>query len=466
MKKSVLLLLIAALCLFFVSCAETKDKKTTEDEKGSSVAVSKTENAETKEEVKENLFSKEEPLFFAQDRYDVEGDSGSSYYYNYLGEIISRPTPQNIGFYSENGLAPARDPKSGKIGFVNQSGEFIIDPIYDNTKLFKLPAPFSKHGIALVEKKKDENTFLSGYINEKGEEIVPCIYDTAFSFYNNGYAIVGMDASKEEKISLIDGYKYGMIDQKGNLVVEMKYASILNVYEDYFLGELMMFDELRENFPVDTYEINGKLAIVAYDGNIIADCPITNEDQTLFYQIKSDYSGIVRDVYAVDFSQEEFTERFKYLKTEVFNGKEFVPENIGYEISSKKVATTSTGIGYGIEKDGKIVIPFEYDQILQYRDSFIAIKKNGAYEESFDIFDENFNKTAENVNYFFDTERINTVGEKCVLPEGYFGVYKELEGSRKLYGVIDASGKEIVPVVFDGGYMLYTYESLGRFVCD
>lgn len=81
------------------------------------------------------------------------------------------------------------------------------------------------------------------------------------------------------------------------------------------------------------------------------------------------------------------------VKSEIFDGKKFVAPKNDYEITSKHVATTINGIGFGVTKNGETVIPFEYDAIIEYGEYFAAVKYNNSddyYEQTFDIYDSNF----------------------------------------------------------------------------
>lgn len=57
-----------------------------------------------------------------------------------------------------------------------------------------------------------------GYINEKGKEVIPCEYDYAHYVWTNGVTIIG-EKTEENK----EGYKFGLIDAKGKMVIEPKY---------------------------------------------------------------------------------------------------------------------------------------------------------------------------------------------------------------------------------------------------
>lgn len=144
--------------------------------------------------------------------------------------LDSSDSSSAIGYYSANGLAPALEQNTGKVGFVDKDGVFVIEPIYDDA------GPFSDDGIALAVKYIDGESKY-GYINSKGEEVIPFIYDNATSFYNFGYAVVSVYEDEETK--------YFIIDKKGNTIIELNGRSV-ELTKDYFIttenDEQIIFD--------------------------------------------------------------------------------------------------------------------------------------------------------------------------------------------------------------------------------
>lgn len=390
MKKFLTILLSVVMVLALVGCNDSKE---------ASNHQKKPENTE-----KTALYDEDQVLFVAQDRCDVEDDGYKIYAYNYKGELLN--AAENIGYYAENGLAPAADRNTGLVGFVDKEGVFQIEPKYEDA------APFSKDGIALVKIKADEYyKYKCGYINSKGEEITPCIYDSATSFFDCGYAL----AHTTKKMEVEEGYitdvewKNFIIDKKGNVVVEIdtiaEKREIKAVYKDYFVCK-------TEDGEIETFDFQGKK---------ISEIKDSNENTT---------------------------------------------KNEDFEITCKSVATTQSGSAYGITKNGKTVIPFEYDEICQYGEYFVAIKYTGRnvnFNQTFDIYDKNFNKTAENIKYAFSENRNEKYGSRCQLPNGYFQIIVENREYEWVYGIVDYTGKIIVEPVFGDEIICYTYEGTGVF---
>lgn len=426
MKRIVSIMLMFILVLNFAGCSKGKDSK-----------VSKNNSEKVK-------YTDDQILFAAQGRIDMDDDYYTVYSYNYKGELLDSSDPSSaIDYYSANGLAPALDQNTGKVGFVDKDGVFVIDPIYEDA------APFSDDGIALAVKNIGEDNKY-GYINSKGEEIIPFIYDIATSFYNFGYALVGTEKNYDEadeygKFHTYLSYDY-VIDEKGKIVYEIEdEMRIGSLTKDYLVG--------MRNEKQTILDYSGKelLSLEWLDMDIDE-----NIEKAEYISVKND--TIVKDTY------KQINGVPYIVKSEIFDGKKFVSPQNDYEITSKHVATTINGIGFGVTKNGETVIPFEYDSITEYGEYFVAVKYNNIddyYDQVFDIYDKEFNKTASDLNYVF-CDRNETYGSDCQLPNGYFQIVTEYD-SEMVYGIVDYTGKFIVEPVFSKGIKLWSYESRGRF---
>lgn len=392
-----------------------------------------------------NQYDENTVLFACQDRSDIEGDRYVIYYYNYKGDLLKSEEAGNIGFSAQNGLAAAYDPASGLVGFVDQSGVFVIEPKWDDA------AAFSDDGIALVAIEDEKYIETYGYINENGEEVTPCIYNDATSFYPSGVAIIGFSEesikSEEyegETYTYTDySYKYGVIDKKGKTIIEPLYDRIDHIVSDYIV--------CYSKNSVDIYNLLGN-KLYSEDASSLPD--------TQYYNYQ--YYGHI----LFRLTMQSNGETHYSVKTEMFDGNTFdecvFSSNISIE--SKRVATTSSGYGYGVTQNGTTVIPFEYDNIIQADSFFIAIKyKNGnVSDQVFDIYNEYFEKTAADLEYNYNPYRIEAFGENMKLPYGYFEVCIYDEVTKESFsGIIDYTGKVIVPPLFYRGIKLYTYESIG-----
>lgn len=450
MKKIIVVLLSMCLLISFVGCDNNADNTVNNDDTILDQLKDNDKNEVT--------YTAEQILFVANDRCDIEDDRSTLYAYNYKGERINTDEVMAyFSYYSENGLAPAYDQNSGKVGFVDKNGVFQIEPKYDDA------APFSHDGIALVmteqsigEGENYKYIRKYGYINSKGEEIIPLIYDYATSFLNCGYAL----ARTEKEVIDEEGYTYTttdkqyILDKKGNVVVEFDVEAenrgIDAVFDGYYVCKY--FDDS------DCYS-----AIFSFSGDKLDEIanPRSSNNYSI-YDTRSDY--IYKYTYETLTGEDEGAN--KLVEIQKFNGKKFIDIESDVEFTSKRVATTKTGFGYGLEKNGEIIIPFEYDRIVSYGGYYLAIQYTGYdfnFDQIIDIYDKDYNKTADNIPYAFYEYRYEAYGERCKLPEGYFPIIVENDDYNDVHGIIDYSGNIIMEPVFGRGITLYSYEGMGYF---
>lgn len=164
--------------------------------------------------------------FFVNAEYDFISDVYSGNIVAKKGDVFGLivngnfkevPGAQKIwDFYFNDKYTYAR--KDDKIGYLDTTGEWAIQPVYDAGRAFK-------NGLAPVS--KDDKW---GYINEKGDVVVAFQFKDAEIFSEDGLAPVKTENG------------WGFIDTEGKLVVEDKYGitpsknffSLLNRYEKGF----------------------------------------------------------------------------------------------------------------------------------------------------------------------------------------------------------------------------------------
>lgn len=82
-----------------------------------------------------------------------------------------------VGFNSNNGVL------NNKVGFVNKYGNFVVQPIYDEIKLYAEHIDLGSYGVTILP-----TYFIGGYtqavrdgkmglLNTRGKEVIPCQYD-------------------------------------------------------------------------------------------------------------------------------------------------------------------------------------------------------------------------------------------------------------------------------------------------
>lgn len=444
MKKTVILLMIVLL-LTISGCSDDASTPNTSTNIPKTEQIDPTIN-DTPEATEDTQvkYDANVPLFVCQDRSDIEGDSSTYYYYNYKGDLLNTTESAQIGFYSQNGLAPAVDPITGLIGFVDQSGVFVIDPKWCEA------ASFSDDGLALVAVPYGQDYGSKyGFINAQGEEIIPCSFDFATSFYPTGLAIIANEEISEVTEDL-DGEtyvdtcnKYGVIDITGKIIVEPQYERI-----EHIVGNYIICSNEKNEASETIYDLTGNLIFSQ------------RLDDNSSYRYAISKKAIKRDTIKYDSETKEYV-----TITEVFDGNEYSKDanKSKYQIESRRVATTLSGYGFGVVCNNETVIPFEYDNITVQGTYIVATKYGSDLYESptLDIYDENFQKTAEGLKYYC-SNRVDPVGSQMILPNGYFAVFTSADNAEKsVHGIIDQYGNVIVPIIFSRYVRMYAYESIG-----
>lgn len=429
-------------------------------------------------------YSEDEPLFLCNDRYDVEYDDGQRVYaYNYKGKLLENSN--YIGYRAKNGLALAEDPTTKLFGFINKNGEFVIKPKYIDG------APFSDSGLAVMQIENEQGKTYCGVIDTNGNTIVDFIYPNIYSYLESGYAIFETKNQKgvDEYGDPIFESSFGVFNTKGKIVVEPIYSAIHYVYDGYFIGEK---EESDTDFDA--------LKIYSFEGKVLEDkisnsdklwelyCSISNkktleddrDDKTAKeflskvagaerYSCECNKNGIIRYHQTIDtnINSENYAEILQSSDgvAEIFDGKKFVAykNKATYKISLKNVATTKSGIAYGVTDHNKTVIPFEYDSIFEINDYFVGVKlKDDNFKnQTIDIYNSKYKCTAKDLEF-----GIYTFNALNPFPNGYFEVYQyDSAHKEKIYGVIDEKGKIIVDVSYrDSRILACTYEGTAHFL--
>ncbi len=187
-----------------------------------------------------------------------------------------KPEPDAEYLFNEKLLCVKND---GKWGYVNKKGEYVIEPKFD------VAYNFTENGLALVGQYDKDGELYYGYINKKGETVIDTEYSAADSFLSFGLA----------KVRNKDG-KCGVIDEKGNLVLECEYK-VIEIYEDVIIaspyeGNACLFNKKGEylNSKYDRiYWLNNVGLMVVDDGDKVG---IINENGKEILKMTDDIDGL------------------------------------------------------------------------------------------------------------------------------------------------------------------------------
>ena len=124
-------------------------------------------------------------------------------------------------------LYPVKDEDTEKYGYVNNKGEWVIEPKYISAYGFD-----SETGLAKVQTSRDYHS--CGFIDKKGELVIEDKYGTGTHSFKNGYAVVETD---------VKGGSYNtynslmLIDKDENVIIESgKYIEMTDVSKSGLVG--------------------------------------------------------------------------------------------------------------------------------------------------------------------------------------------------------------------------------------
>ncbi|MCI9047618.1 MAG: tetratricopeptide repeat protein [Hungatella sp.] len=139
-------------------------------------------------------------------------DSSLFGYMNSKGEVVIPCIYENTkGF--ESGAAFSISDEGW--GFINTQGQWLVDERYD------FMGDETENGLYCV---RDRETGKCGYVDVSGQFVIPCVYDKAFSFN-------GKSGDKNRRAIVFFEGKGTMIDDQGNDVLGEEYEVIASGYE-------------------------------------------------------------------------------------------------------------------------------------------------------------------------------------------------------------------------------------------
>lgn len=152
---------------------------------------------------------------------DVDGNV----YYNIINEsgtVVGTDSFDDVGDFSENGLAPAA--KNGEYGFIDSKGEFVI------VSQFHFASTFDSNGYAVVG---DGDQY--AIINETGELMTQYLYEECYETRSNEEPL------PFSTFVIRQNGKVGIMNECGESLLDPQYDEIFfssaNTYEgDYFLN--------------------------------------------------------------------------------------------------------------------------------------------------------------------------------------------------------------------------------------
>lgn len=230
--------------------------------------------------------------------------------------------------------------KNGKSGIINIRGGKIIDFNYDKIDIDKYYSEGNKYKYAgYIITNKTEEGYRYGYINYKGELIEEVQY-------NELSRITDIEDIENEYLIVAEKGQYG-IKKNGKKILESEYQSI-------------NYDEKNKLFVI---EKSKKFGISDINGKIIIPLEYNQIDINGIYLYAENEQGIT--VYNSEGSQVNIDTNIALINT----------ENENYRIRINSTNTTKYGI---IGKDGKKLVDEKYNYIEYLYDNYFIVSKENS----------------------------------------------------------------------------------------
>lgn len=344
--------------------------------------------------------------------------------------------------------------KNGKYGLLNINGKEITDAIFDD-----ISSMTYKEGMFLV---KQEDKL--GVINQNGVYVIDVEYDniTADNYYDveTKYGRTGFIVCKIEE----NGYRYGYIDYKGDVILNPEYTEVERVtelednknvylvaYKDGQAGLLKnkknILNYEYEDISYNSYnnvfivQRNGKQGIVDKEGNIKLDTKYTDiKFGGIYVNVQEDGQKKVLDLngneitngYISNMPTKDGQHSIVYGEDEIYkiidnSGNVVVDKNYTYieELDNNYFIVANYNNNGIIDLTGKSVVDLRYSSIFKL-DNTELIQANDASTNTINLINK-------------DMEIIVTMAEADIeVKDNYIRVYSEEESK-----YFDLTGKEL-----------------------
>lgn len=379
---------------------------------------------------------------------------------------------EDLHIFSE-GLAAVK--KKGKWGFIDNQADVVIPTQYDNVDYFR------PSGLCAVTKEGK-----SGFINKLGKEIIPIIYDEAYQ------------EMKDHNVIVKKNNKWAVFDQSGKQLSDFIYDSFKRAYISDFSKDIFTRDQSTffENGAA-LVEINGKYEFInakaqaAFPNNKFDSASVFDTFKNTIVKRNGQF-GIVKPDGAfkvpleydfIDYfeSNHAFSEYYNARKGQIYSifNKELKKIGESYEAVYNDFSDSDPTLSYKnlkgkygiVDWQGKILIPFEYDELREIESTPFILARKGAsygvisevgqikipikYKEIASIYDKfdddkNIKKLLFIVNGMVIDINNNVIikGYDSLVPL-FYNHNKLIVSRNKKFGIIDISKKVLFPLEYD-----------------
>lgn len=293
---------------------------------------------------------------------------------NNKGDFEIEPKYSNAYSFQDNGLAIIQE--NNLYGVIDQSGKYVVQPKYDTINQFseRRAAVVDKNGFKVIDEKGNElieksyvfigsynegrvlaartgaqGEWLYGYLGIQGNEVIPLNYKSASDF-KDGKALV-----------MINEGEYGLININGQILQRYKYAFVGN------LGDgLLAFKQ----------DDNGKIGFIDEDGKVVIQPRYTGTQPFSGGRAVVNTAEDYNNTYGLIDKKGNFIIKPQYNDVNLL-GEDRVAVGVVINKENPRI-----GSKYSVaDIDGKFLTDFIYYGVLNYDNGFAS-----AYDDKYTFF--------------------------------------------------------------------------------
>jgi len=280
-----------------------------------------------------------------EDNLFKAGKDGDVNLYDKNGEMLLELDYHETGRYRSGVLAVR---KNGQWGFINLSGEFVIEPAYDEVNV-----GFS-NGYCMV---KQDGKW--GVIDTSGRFAIEPVADHPQKIY------IKSDSDQSETVFSIDvNSKHLLLDSGGEKLFEAEsispFGNLFTYEKDEKIGLLSESGQVIEKPVFEDLRLPGPMEYGGYaDRNFVAE----------------EYSALKKDGLWAFFKDGDFLTDFKFEEIPGRYNRPMVYNEI-VQVIVKENRDKTAGL-YDLEKDEYIIPQDEYDEIDYLKEGRVRVKQDG-----------------------------------------------------------------------------------------
>ena len=301
--------------------------------------------------------------------------------YNELSRITGIKDDENIYLLGS---------KNGQYG-ISKNGEDIIQNAYQSIRYDEVNNVFvieksKKYGIANIEGKElvplnyNQIDITGMYIYAQNDQGIT-VYDSQGTQVNMNANIAILNTSNENykiKIDNENGSKYSIIDKDGKELTKETYNYIEYLYDNYFIaskdtGKLGVIDE-KGNIKVELKYSS----LQEIQGTKLLQATISEEKKTEVYASTMEVVASMQN--AVIENNEEYIKVYNGSETILLSKEGNVLENTQVYSNNKLFAQKKDDKWGFVDKSSNVIVDYKYEAVTEFNQyGFAAVKLNGKW---------------------------------------------------------------------------------------